>query len=503
MTKIVFVQFHRFWLLGVTLICTQIFFLSKRSSAWTTSIQPKALALRSITRDLSLENYERSSKKFRTDSTKGSKLATSRPTYRSCLIRFAVPTTDGASSSSSPSVAAPVLTVEGLSCTHNGGETWQLRDVDFNLQRGAKAALIGRNGTGKSTFLKILHESYLATHDLESSYSSSTDYKYTGNVQVPKTIRISMVDQEPPLPDDVTVGDSILGITKSTSSVGTTLSNSKSLMDVVRRYRVVSQQAERDSNYDADVFVKASADMDYLGGWDVLTKAEEIATKLKVHHLQDEPLSELSGGERKRVALCAALIEEPDVLLLDEPTNFLSLAGVEWLADLLTDRNNSPKLTILMVTHDRAFLEQVCDQIIELDRGSLYEHVGSYSSYLQGKEERLAAEDAAIANAKSKYKVELEWMRRQPQARQSKSKARIDAFYKLEKSTKPRPHDPNLDLVQISNGDSRRIGSKIVSMKGVTLTFDGKNDGEDATKRTMLDDFSYDFCNGDRIWYAK
>jgi len=360
---------------------------------------------------------------------------------------------------------------------------------------------LGRNGTGKSTFLKILHESYLTTNNLESSYSSSTDYKYSGKVQVPKTIRISMVEQEPPLPAEITVGDSILGITKSATGIRSSSNNNKNLMDVVRRYRVAAQQAETDDSFDPDLFVKASADMDLRGGWDVLTKAEEIATKLKINHLQDQPLSNLSGGERKRVALCAALVEEPDVLLLDEPTNFLSLAGVEWLADLLTDRSN-PKLTILMVTHDRAFLEQVCDQIIELDRGSLYEHQGNYQSYLQGKEERLAAEDAAIANAKSKYKVELEWMRRQPQARQSKSKARIDAFYKLEKSTKPRPRDPNLDLVEISNGDTRRIGTKIVSMKGVTLSFSG-NDKEGDVERVMLDDFSYDFCNGDRIWCVK
>jgi len=151
-------------------------------------------------------------------------------------------------------------------------------------------------------------------------------------------------------------------------------------------------------------------------------------------------------------------------------------------------------------------MEQVCDQIIELDRGSLYEHPGTYSSYLEGKEERLAVEDAAIASAKSKYRVELEWMRRQPQARQSKSKSRIDAFYKLEKSTKPRPRDPNLDLVDISNGDTRRIGTKTVSMKGVTLAFPGKKNDDDNNnnnnnkERVMLDDFSYDFCNGDRIW---
>lgn len=165
---------------------------------------------------------------------------------------------------------------------------------------------------------------------------------------------------------------------------------------------------------------------------------------------------------------------------------------MDWLAELLTSSSN-PKLTILMVTHDRAFLEEVCDCIVELDRGSLYEHQGSYSSYLQAKEERLVLEVAAEATAKSKYRVELEWMRRQPQARESKSKARIDAFYKLEKATKPRPRDPNLDLVETAGGKSRRIGTKIVSMKNVSLKFDD---------RIMLFDFSYDFCVGDRICLA-
>jgi ATP-binding cassette subfamily F protein uup len=146
---------------------------------------------------------------------------------------------------------------------------------------------------------------------------------------------------------------------------------------------------------------------------------------------------------------------------LDEPTNFLSLAGVQWLADLLL---SDKKLTILMVTHDRAFLDEVGDRILELDNGSLYEHEGSYTSFLEAKDERLALQDQALAATKGKYKQELEWMRRQPQARQSKSKARIDAFYKLEKATKPRPLDANLML---DASDQRRIGTKIVSVRQI------------------------------------
>lgn len=460
------------------------------------------------------------------------------PRFRRALAPLPSPTalastaagdsTQAGLSSGGPSAppSPPVLSVEGLSCTHDGGGTWQLRDVSYNLQRGARVALIGRNGTGKSTLLKILHEAYLDSFPSPTSAASSSTafsqrrevgYRYTGTVRCPKNVRVSMVDQEPPMPSDVTVGDAILGITTAEAAPMSTLPvpppqsvRNRNLLDVVRAYRIASQRAEADP----DRFAAASADMDAAaGGWDVLTRAEEIATKLRVRHLQDQPLSSLSGGERKRVALCAALVEEPDVLLLDEPTNFLSLAGVDWLAELLTGGgggSNNRRLTILMVTHDRAFLEEVCDRILELDRGALYEHYGSYSSYLEAKEARLVLEDAAVQAARSKYRVELDWMRRQPQARQSKSKARIDAFYKLETSTKPRPRDPSLNLVETSAGDERRIGGKIVSMRNVCLTFGdgggwagGGGSGSGAgNPRVMLDDFSYDFCRGDRICLA-
>jgi ATP-binding cassette subfamily F protein uup len=381
-----------------------------------------------------------------------SSLQTITTTRRRFVLRAVVEPTE----STTTAPLAPAISIEGLSCTHNGGETWQLKDVSYILPRGAKVALIGRNGTGKSSFLKILAECCRDTDSNTAEYDD-TNYRYTGNVLRSKDVRVSIVEQEPPMPSDVTVADAILGIRNAkTASSSSSSSSSTNVFDIVRRYR----HAAKNADMDPDEFTAASAAMDARdGGWAVLTKADEIATKLRVYHLQDQLLSKLSGGERKRVALCAALIEEPDVLLLDEPTNFLSLAGVQWLSELLqTDK----KLTILMVTHDRAFLEEVGDRILELDNGSVYEHEGSYTSFLEAKEERLALQDQALQATKGKYKQELEWMRRQPQARQSKSKARIDAFYKLEKATKPRPLDANLML---DASEQRRIGGKIVSVR--------------------------------------
>jgi ATP-binding cassette subfamily F protein uup len=207
---------------------------------------------------------------------------------------------------------------------------------------------------------------------------------------------VAFVEQEPPMLADVTVADALLGMTgdDEMSAEWVSTKNDKSVYAAVRRYRHASENVDLDREcccvfflfvfrnvfvilnrveslftfHIADLFASASADMDDLDGWSVLTKAEEVATKLRVQHLQNRSLSKLSGGERKRVALAAALVQEPDVLLLDEPTNYLSLAGVQWLSDLLRDNK---KITILMVTHDRAFLDDVCDRILELDRGQL------------------------------------------------------------------------------------------------------------------------------------
>eukprot|EP00977_Amphora_coffeiformis_P009256 scaffold2103_cov185-Amphora_coffeaeformis.AAC.1 len=366
------------------------------------------------------------------------------------------------------------ISVENLSCSYDGGGTWQLQNVNYVLPFGARVAVVGRNGCGKSTFLRIL----AATVGYDGSVDDLS-FSFTGQVSAPKNLRIAYVEQEPSVPSGVTVMDALLGITETQEQTP----SKNTVYAAVRRYRLAVTRAEENP----DEFTQATANMEkWTGSWDVLTRADEISSKLRVGHLQDQPLSKLSGGERKRVALAAALVQEPDVLLLDEPTNFLSLAGVQWVSDLL---NQDPNLTILVVTHDRAFLDDVCNRVLELDNGKFYEYIGSYETYLKEKDARLEREEAALQANKNKYKIELEWMRRQPQARETKQKARIDAFYKLQKATKPKPVDPSLTL----SAEARRLGGKILSMRHVNQSF---------ADRVMLKDFSYDFIAGDRICLA-
>ena len=329
----------------------------------------------------------------------------------------------------------PAITARDLTCTFDGGNTFQLQAANYNLPRGRRVGLVGRNGCGKSTFLRILAEA--CGNDGASGASSRSGFNlnndhilFTGTVECPKGVSLAFVEQEPPSPSDVTVLDALLGIITTTTTTTTTTTNGGSgsnavssasssttktsaaaaaggkngnaVYETVRRYRLASLHAETNPNN----FAIATSEMDASGGWSVLTKAEEISTRLRVRHLESQPLSSLSGGERKRVALAAALVREPDVLILDEPTNHLDLAAIRWLTDLITSQRS--KLTLLTVTHDRAFLEDVCDTILELDRGQFYAYDGTYSTYLQGKEERLANEDQAYRVAKGRYKNERE-----------------------------------------------------------------------------------------------
>eukprot|EP00578_Thalassiosira_sp_NH16_P009879 CAMPEP_0181116778 /NCGR_PEP_ID=MMETSP1071-20121207/22137_1 /TAXON_ID=35127 /ORGANISM="Thalassiosira sp., Strain NH16" /LENGTH=665 /DNA_ID=CAMNT_0023201055 /DNA_START=165 /DNA_END=2161 /DNA_ORIENTATION=- len=365
------------------------------------------------------------------------------------------------------------MTARELTCSFDGGDTYQLDEANYVLPRGSRVGLVGRNGCGKSTFLRILAEAS-GSIDTSSPRSLRDNVPYTGGVEVPKDLTVAFVEQEPPSPSDITVSDALLGVTGRAISQQSTSGGGGGGVN-----KVPSAAAT-----DPDGFANAASAMDGCGGWAVLTKAEEVSTRLRVRNLEDQPLSSLSGGERKRVALAAALVKEPDVLICDEPTNHLDLAAIQWLSDLI---NEKKKMTFLTVTHDRAFLEDVCDSILELDRGSFYTYDGSYSKYLAGKEDRLANEDQAYREGKARMKKELEWMRRQPQGRQTKQKARQEAYYKLEKSTKPRVKDPKLE---IEEDGQRRMGGNILKMRDVSLAF-GDN--------KMLSNFSYDFNKGDRI----
>jgi ATP-binding cassette subfamily F protein uup len=377
----------------------------------------------------------------------------------------------------------PAISVDGVTCSHDGGSTYQLKDVSYVLPRGGKIGLVGRNGCGKSTLLKILAESCTDTDSGGGGKAMNLDdgVVYTGNVEKGKGCRVVYVEQEPPMPSDITVADALLGIVAS--QPGSITDTKKNVYSAVRAYRLAAMNAE----HDPDGFTAAMSEMDTLDGWDVLTKADEIATRLRVKDLEDSPLSTLSGGERKRVALASALVQEPDVLLLDEPTNHLDLSAIRYLSNILKDQT---KITLLTVTHDRSFLEDVCGTILELDRGSLYSYQGNYANFLEQKAERLANEDQAFSSAKNKYATELKWMRKQPQGRATKQKARQDAFYKLEESTTPRVAEASLDLGG-KDGDQRRLGNNVLKMKNISLKF-----GDD---KVILDDFSYNFNKGDKI----
>ncbi len=344
------------------------------------------------------------------------------------------------------------LTVENLSKSY--GLKPLFEDITFGLSQGDKTALVAPNGTGKSTLLKIL---------------AGNEVPDRGGVMIQSGIRTGYLEQEPELNPGLTIREYI---SEGNSDV----------MQIVQRYeQAVEDQSREYNDLTRDAFEKASAEMDAANAWDYEQRMEQILGRLNIYNL-DQQISTLSGGERKRVALAFLLLDNPDLYILDEPTNHLDVDMIEWLEAWLAKSTS----TLLMVTHDRYFLDRVCNHIIEMDGGKLYHHKGNYSYYLQKKAEREVVEKTGIAKAGQLLKKELEWMRRQPKARTSKSKSRIDAFYETEeiasKSTESREIELNVSM--------KRIGGRVLELEQVSKSYD---------ETIILNNFSYSFNKGEKI----
>lgn len=344
------------------------------------------------------------------------------------------------------------LSVENLSKSY-GVETL-FSGLTFGIKKGDKTALVAENGTGKSTLLRII---------------AGKEAPDTGEVMTQNNIKIGFLEQEPSLDDTKTIREYI--------STG----NSE-IVSIVQEYeKAVLAQAENYNEQTQQQFEKASEAMEVANAWDFEQRMETILGILQIHDLE-QPVATLSGGERKRVALAFVLLDSPDFLILDEPTNHLDVEMIEWLENYLIQS----KVTLFMVTHDRYFLDRVCNHIIEMEDSKLYHHKGNYQYFLQKRAEREEIEQTQLNKAKQLYKKELDWMRRGPKARTSKSKSRIDDFYE----TKEKAHSQKESSEMQLETSMARMGKKVVEVKNVSKSFDDL---------IILDSFSYSFKRGERI----
>ncbi|MBT9392638.1 ABC-F family ATP-binding cassette domain-containing protein [Hymenobacter sp. NST-14] len=342
-----------------------------------------------------------------------------------------------------------LLSAENLS--KNYADRWLFRDLNFGLLQGQRVAFVGINGTGKTTLMKIL---------------AGLEAPDTGSVSVRKGIRVTYLGQQPVFDESMTVEETIFASQNDT-------------LKAIKEYEHVVNAPDHKS----DDLQRVLERMDALNAWDYEAQVQQILSRLGIlGELLTRNVSQLSGGQRKRVALARVLIEEPDVLLLDEPTNHLDLATIEWLENRLS----SPSLTLLMVTHDRYFLDSVANEIVELDQGQMYRYQGNYAYFVEKKADREMRQATEVEKARQLFKKELEWMRRMPQARGTKQKARIDAFYITKEKA-----STNLSKQQIElSVKTTRQGGKIIEASHLNKQF-GDN--------VVLDDFSYVFKKKDRI----
>lgn len=345
-----------------------------------------------------------------------------------------------------------LLTVENLSKSY--GEKVLFENVSFGINRGQKTAFIAPNGSGKSTLLKII---------------SGEAIPDDGTITLRNDIKVAYLSQNPELDEQQTIMDVVF-------------SSENKYFKAIREYeQSLLDLKTADTPENQEAFHKASSQMDLLGAWDYENRIKEILSRLQVTDFSKK-IHMLSGGERKKVALAKILIDESDFLILDEPTNHLDIAMIEWLEEFLSKQS----LSILLVSHDRYFLDNVCTDILELDNGGLYKYKGNFQYYLEKREERKFVEQQEIEKAKNLYKTELEWMRRMPSARGTKAKSRIDAFYDLKKKATQRIDTKEYSLTVKAD----RVGGKILELYNVSKKFGNQ---------VLLDDFSYTFKRGEKI----
>ena len=338
------------------------------------------------------------------------------------------------------------LSVENISKAY--GERVLFENVSFGINKDQKIALIAKNGAGKSSLLKIL---------------IGQDTPDTGQVVSRKGLKIAFLSQEPALPEELTIEDYIF-------------QEENPILKVIQQYEHALEHPE-----DEVAYQKAFEAMERHEAWDFETQYKQILFQLKLTNLH-LPIKHLSGGQRKRLALANVLISKPNLIFLDEPTNHLDLEMIEWLENFFAKE----KMTLFMVTHDRYFLERVCNEILELDEGTLYSYKGNYTYFLEKKQQRLDQEQASQEKAKNLYVRELDWIRRQPKARTTKSKSRIDDFALIKEQAQKRRREHVVEL-EIA---MQRLGSKIIELHNVVKKF---------PEKTILDRFSYVFKRGERV----
>lgn len=339
----------------------------------------------------------------------------------------------------------PYLQVENLS--KRWGELMLFENISFTIFEGQKVALIAKNGTGKSTLLDLL---------------AAKDSPDSGIVTLTNDVEIGYFEQIPDLNPKNTLLEEIFE------------SDNIKLKTIKDFELAVSEN-------DQKAITRISAKMDELNAWDFEVEIKQILTELKIN-LVNKPVGELSGGQQKRLSLAKVLINKPDLLILDEPTNHLDLEMIEWLESYL----EKSKATLLMVTHDRYFLDRICNEIIEMEDNRIYRYMGNYSYFLQKRDERMEMQQATVAKAKNLLRTEMEWMRRMPKARSHKAKYRVDSFYELKEKASQKLKNENVNL----SVKSSRLGKKIVEIKNVSKSFPGAK---------LIENFNYTFSRFEKV----